>query len=105
VHRERQQRLHRLRAVDQRQPFLGRQHQRLDPVLGKHLRGWPAPLRIAGPPQPPLADQRLSQVRELRQVAGGPDRPLAGNHRQQAQAEQLDQAGRQLRPHTRVASG
>ena len=48
VHGEREQRLHRLGAVDQRQALLGRERQRGDTVLGQHLGRWSAAQAIAG---------------------------------------------------------
>jgi hypothetical protein len=105
VHGERQQCLHRLRAVDQRQAFLRRQHQRLDPVLGEHLRGRAAAADLASEPQPALADQRLGEVGELRQVPRRADGALARDHRQQAQAQHLDQPGGQVGPDPGVAGG
>ena len=98
MHREREHRLHRLGPVDQRQPLLGRELQRLDPVLGQHLRGRPALRPVARPAQPSFADQRLRQVRELGEVAGGADRPLSGNDREQAEVQELEQPLRQVGP-------
>ena len=103
MHREREQRLHGLGAVDQRQALLGSEGQRLEPALGQHLGGWAAPRRVAGPAQPPLADQRLGQVGELGQVAGGPDGALARDHRQQIERQQLEQPGGQVDPYPGVA--
>jgi len=103
MYREREQDLHRFGPVDQRQPFLGREPQRLDPVLAQHLRGRPAIGTVARPTQPALADQRLGQVRELGQVAGCPHRALARNDRKQAELEQLQQALREYRADSGVA--
>ena len=55
-----------------------------------------------GTAQPPLADQRLGQVRELGQVAGGAHRALARDDRQQAEGEQLEQPGGQVGAHPGV---
>ena len=103
VDREGQQRLHRLGPVDQRQALLGGQRQRLEPVGGQHLGGREAAGRAAGDAQQALADQRLSQMRELGQVTGGAHRALARDHRQQVQGQQLEQPRGQLGPHPRVA--
>jgi hypothetical protein len=54
--RKREQRLHRLGAVDQRQPLLRSQLQRLDPALGQHLGRGPALDRVTGAAEPPLPD-------------------------------------------------
>ena len=69
MHREGQQRLHRLGTVHQRQALFGRQLKRGQAVFGQYFGGWPAVAPVASGPQPPGADQRLSQVRELRQVS------------------------------------
>ena len=103
VHREGEQGLHRFGAVDQRQPFLRGQRQRLEPVLAQHLGGRAPGQRIARRPQPPLPDQRLGQVRELGQVTRGAHRALARDDRQQVEREQLEQPGGQLRAHSGVA--
>ena len=100
--REREQRLHRLGAVDQRKPFLGRQFERLHPVLGQHLGGWPARRRVPRATQPPLPDQRLRQVGELGQVPRRTHRTLSGHDRQQIAVEHFDQPRRQIRPDTGV---
>ena len=105
MHREREHRLHRLGAVDQRQALLGRELQRLDPVLGQHLRGRAALRPVARPAQPSLADQRLGQVRELGEVAGGADRALAGNDREQTEVQELEQPLRQVAPDAGVPGG
>ncbi len=105
VHREGQQRLHRLGAVDQRQPLLRGQRQRLEAMLGQHLGGRPAGQRVTGRPQPSLADQRLGQVRELGQVARSTHRALTRDHRQQVEGEQFEQPGGQLRAHARISGG
>ena len=103
VDREGQQRLHRLGPVDQRQALLRGQGQRLQAVLGQHPGRRASLGRPARDPQPALADQRLSQVRELSQVAGGAHRAFARDDRQQVQGQQLEQPGGQLNPHPRVA--
>ena len=98
VDREGEQRLHRLGAVDQRQALLGRELQRLDPVLGQHLPGRAALGRVPLAAQPPLPDQGLGQVRELGQVPGRAHGSLAGHDRQQAQIQHLDQPGGEVDP-------
>jgi len=100
--REREQRLHRLGAVDQRKPLLRGQLQRHDPVRGQHLGGGPPAGRVPRPAQPPLPDQRLGQVRQLGQVPGRAHGTLAGNHGQQAEVEHLDQACGKFDPDPRV---
>ena len=47
VHRERQQRLHRLGPVDQGQALLRGQRERLYPVLAQYLSGRPALRRVS----------------------------------------------------------
>ncbi len=67
---QREQHLHGLGPVDQGQALLRREDQRLDPGLGKQLGGRPAAqVGVTAAAQPALADQRLGQVRELREVA------------------------------------
>jgi hypothetical protein len=85
---QREQHLHRLGAVDERQALLRREDQRLDAGLGQQLGRGPAPqVGVTAPAQPALADQRLRQVRELGEVAGRTDGALAGDHLQQVVLE------------------
>ena len=50
---------------------------------------------VARGAQPPLADQRLREVRELGQVTGCAHRALARHDRQQVRRQQLKQPLRQ----------
>ncbi len=65
-------------------------------MLGEHLGAGPALRRVARAAQLALADQRLGQVGELGQVAGGAHGALAGDDREQAEAEQFQEAARQV---------
>ncbi len=83
MHREREQCLHRLGAVDQRQSLFGLQNERLQPMLAQHFGRRTALNGVTGCPQPPLTDQWLRQMGELGQVPGGADGSLAGHNREQ----------------------
>ncbi len=84
-------------------PSFGASVSGCDPVLGEHLGGWAAAAAVARPAQPALADQRLGEVGELRQVAGRADGALARDHREQAEVQHLDQPGGQVGPDAGVA--
>ncbi len=78
-----------LGAVDQRQPFLGRQHHRLDAGVFqcRHCRhDFAVDAHIA------FAQQRQRHVRQRRQIAGRADRSLGRNHRHDAGIDQCDHA-------------
>ncbi len=72
-------------------------------MVGEHLGGRPAAALVTRAAQPTLADQRLGQVGKLGQVTGRADGALAGDDRQQAEVQQLDQPGGQVGPDSRVA--
>jgi hypothetical protein len=85
-----------LRAVDQRQPLLGRQLQRLDAGAAQQRRGGRAP---AVDQHLAFAQQRERHVRQRRQVAGGADRSLARDVRHQPGVVHRDQGVDHLRSH------
>ena len=81
----------RLRAVDQREPFLGPELQRfqskpLERGRGRH--------HFAGDVDAAVAHQRRDQVRERREVAAGADAPLRRDQRHRVGIEQALQAPR-----------
>ena len=67
-----------LRAVQEREPFLRPEHERLD-AGGLQRRG--AVLFPAADAHAALADQREREMRERREIAGGADRALARHDR------------------------
>src|SRR5712671_6951542 len=75
-----------LRAIEQRQPLLGCE---LDRLRHAHLAD---------------AKQRQRQVREWREVAGGADRTLGGNARIEALVVELEQALDEKRTNTGIAA-
>ena len=78
-----------LRAVDEREPFLGVEHA---PARGRPRRAPRAPAsRARAVPDLALADQHQRQVRERRQIAARADRPAAGHERMHAAVEQREQ--------------
>ena len=88
------------RPVDQRQPLLGLQLQRLEPCLPQRL----------GPIQPlslvdglPLADEHQRQVGQGSQVATGTQRADAGDDGKHPAIEQRQQRLDHLQPHAGVA--
>jgi len=96
-HAERQ---HALGAVEQAETLLGPQAQRFQAVLRQRLGGGSD---LPVDPDEPLSYQRKRQMGERGQVARSPHRSLAGDHRQQAQPEQIEQSLDHYRPHPRVA--
>ena len=77
-----------LGAVDQRQPFLGAEDERLQPEPGERVaRRHP----LAAEQDRALADQRGAEMGERREIAGRADRPLRGDHRQGVRLEQGEQ--------------
>ena len=99
---EREQRGHRLRAVDQRQAFLGLQDEgreagAREPFGARHLD--------AAGAHPSLAEERQRQVGERGEVAARPHRAAARHDRQHLLVEQREQGLDHLRPHARVAAG
>ena len=72
--RQREQRLHRLGAIEQRKPLLGPERQWSKAGLLEQLsRRSAGQVRAALVTQATLADQRQREMCELRQVAGGAD--------------------------------
>jgi hypothetical protein len=72
-----------LRAVDQRQPFLGPERHRRQPRRRQRVaagQAAPADLRLA------LADHRRRHMRQRRQIARRADRALRGDHGRHAAA-------------------
>ena len=93
---------HHLRPVEEREPFLGLERQRLQAGLaqrqhGRHDRA--ADLHLAA------TDERQRQVGERREVAGGPDAPLLGHDRMDAQAQEVEQPVDEERPAAAVTEG
>ena len=88
VHRERADRRHHLRAVDQREPLGRLELQRVQPGRGERLRAAEAP---PGVDRLPLSDQHQRQVRERGEIAAGSDRALLRDDRHHPAVEQLDQ--------------
>ena len=83
VDREGEQRLHRLGAVDQRQALLGRELQRLDPVLGQHLAGRAARGGSPGARSRPSPISGWARCASWARSPDAPDGALAGDDRQQ----------------------
>ena len=86
---------HHLRAVDQRQPFLGRQRDGLDAGLGQYAGrrdGLAVDETLA------LAHQHQRQMRQRGQIAAGPDRALRRDVGCDVAVEQLAQHLDQLGP-------
>jgi len=90
-----------LRAVDQRQAFLGRQRERREADRAQRRVGRHA---LAVLPELALADQRQRQVGERRQVARGADRALRGDPRHQARVQHRQQRVDHLLAHARRAA-
>ena len=97
---QRADRAHELRPVDEREPLLRLQPDRLEPRASQRLR---ARERVAVEERPPLADQRKRQVRERREVAGGADGAAARHVRENASVQTLEQQLDRLDPGARVA--
>ena len=85
-----------LRAVDQRQPFLGLQRQRLDAGFAQHRRCGAA---LACDQELAFAQQRQRHVRQRCQVARGADRTLCRDEGHQAGVEHGQQRVDDQRPH------
>ncbi len=93
---------HQLGAVDQGQPLLGLQHHRFQAGSLQRLgagQRLPAQLGFA------LADHHQRQVRQRRQVARGPHRPLPGNDRVYPPIQHGAQLIGQQRAHPGLAGG
>ena len=99
---ERAERGHELRAVDQREPLLRREHDRLEADGGERV-GARQPLSVD--PGLALADERQRQVGERREVARRPDRAAGGHVRDDAAVQALEQELDRLDPRARVALG
>ena len=86
--RERRHRRHELGAVDQRQPFLRAQADRLEPGGGEGLRA-----REQCPLEPGLAfaDERQRQMSQRSEVAARADRAAGRHPRQDTAVEAFDQ--------------
>ena len=100
--RERSDRSHLLRAVEQRQPFLRLEASGSRPTAAsasapRHDRA--ADFGLAA------ADQRPAEVRERRQVAGRADGALLGNDRMDAEAQEVEQPLDDLRAGSRSGRG
>ena len=89
-----------LRAVDQREPFLGFERDRFEPRRATHFRAFE---RASVLQCFAFADQAQRQVRERREIARRADRAAARNHRQHVVVEQREQRIDQLGAHTRDA--
>ena len=99
--RERADRGHGLGAVDERDAFLRRELERLDPGRGQRLaRRHPA----AVPPRLPLADQREPEMGERGQVAARAHRSLRRDPRPDARVQVVEDPLAEDRPHTRAAA-
>ena len=85
---ERALRRHELRAVDQREPFLRDEPDRLEPGALERLA---AVEQLALEPRLALADERQREVRERREVAGRADRAARRHVRQHAAVQALEQ--------------
>ena len=93
--RQRRDRGRRLRAVDERQPFLRRRASTGDKPGGARARRAPAQQRrVVADRGVPLADEHERQVRERREVAARADRPAARHQRVDAAVEQRRSAAR-----------
>ena len=79
---------HELRPVDEREPLLRLEGDRLEPYLGER-RG--AAHSLAVDPGLALPDEREGQMRERRQVTARSDRAPARNVRQDAAVQAFDQ--------------
>ena len=87
-----------LRAVQQREPFLRAELERLDAGGLQRCR---ALLFLALHAHAALADQREREVRERREVAGGADRALRGHDRMDACVDEREQPLDHDRAHAR----
>ena len=100
--RQRRHRRHELRPVDQREPLLRRESDRLEPGGGERvLTGEEGPVE----PRLPLADERKRQMRERCEIPTCPDRATRGHPRQHAAVEAFDQELDRLDSRARVALG
>ena len=86
---QQQHRQHSVGAVDQREPFLGREGQRAAAGRGQSLGGGPA--RPVRPDHPALTQQHQATVGQRRQVPGGAERPVLRHPRHEIVIEQAEQ--------------
>ncbi len=93
---------HELGAVDQGEPLLGSQDERLEPDACERLS---AGDQLAVDPCLALADEWQRQVRQRGEIAARPHRATARNVRQHPGAEQGEQELGDLDTHSRVALG
>ena len=104
---QRAERGHELRAVDERQPFLRREPDRLEPRGGERVR---TVEQLALEPRPALPNQRKGEVRKRSEIAARADGAAAGHLRQhvavQAREDRFHKpdarAGRPLRERVRA---
>ena len=95
---ERAERCHELRAVDQRQTFLGGEPRGLEVGGRKSL---PAREQLSVEPGVALADERQSQVSKGREIATGTNRSTARHIRKDAPRQTLDEQLDRLDPRPR----
>src|SRR5579872_995834 len=100
--RERADRGHHLRAVDQRYPFLIRQAERCEPG-GRKRAGAGQQLTVV--PRLALAHEDERDVRERCQIAGGTDRPLTWHDRQHVAVQHGEKKIDRLLPDAGIAAG
>jgi hypothetical protein len=99
---ERPDRAHQLGPVEERQPLLRLEDERLEARLpqGQERRHHvPFELHLAAP------DERQGEVGERREVAGRPDAPLLRHDGVDAEGKEVDQPVDELRPAAGVAEG
>ena len=89
-----------LRAVQQREPFLGGELDRREACTRKRLGGGKA---LVADEDFAHADHRHRHMRQWREVAAGADRALRGDHRGQAVDEHRFQQSHGFGPHARGA--
>ena len=101
-HRQRAQRQHCLRAIDERDGFFGFQHHRLDL---RALQSLGAGRRLAFKEDFAFTDKRQRQMGERRQIAACANAALRGNHRMHAAVEHLAESIHQQRAYPAVSLG
>ena len=97
---ERRERAHELRAVDEREPFLRFEAERLEPRPRKRVA---ALEQLAVEPRTPFADEREREVGQRSEVAARADGSAARHFRDDAAAETVEQQLRDLDARTGVA--
>jgi hypothetical protein len=98
--RERAERGHELRAVDEREPLLGLEHDRLETGLAQHTEAGPA--HAVATDDLSLSDEHEREVRERREIARRSDRALRWHPRNDVGLEHRQQELDDLESHTRV---